>query len=330
MFDINSSRLKVNKGGSIMNLSKTSKGLISLLCICVLILTATPVWAENVQIGSGAVAGDGTGNDGNVAVGNEAKAGNGEGNIGNVAIGSNAQAGIGNNQINNTAIGTNSIASGTNATAIGANAVASAENSVALGAGSETGNRANTVSVGKVGAERQIINVADGTAPTDAVNVRQLDRVSSRIDKVGALAAALSGLAPLSYKADQPTQGSIATGMFSGENAVAAGVYHYTKEDVMLNAGFAICGSEKMGRMGLTVRFPKSKDKEVTAIAPISPVGPMAPAIPATPSTTNDPVIPKSPTETPKAVIEISHTVEAVATTVITDVDNSVNHDNEV
>ncbi|QJW45696.1 hypothetical protein HA075_07605 [bacterium BFN5] len=320
-----------------MNLSKTSKGLISLLCICVLILTATPVWAENVEIGSGAVAGkdssgnDGSGSDGNVAVGNEAKAGIGEsGNIGNVAIGSGAQAGIGNNQINNTAIGTNSTAIGTNTTAIGANAIASAENSVAVGAGSETGSRANTVSVGKTGAERQIINVADGTAPTDAVNVRQLDRVSSRIDKVGALAAALSGLAPLSYKADQPTQGSIATGMFSGENAVAAGVYHYTKEDVMLNAGFAICGSEKMGRMGLTVRFPKSKDKEITTVAPIAPVGPMAPAIPATPSTSNDPAIPKSPTETPKAVIETSNAVEAMTTTATADFDHSVNHDNEV
>lgn len=320
-----------------MNLSKTSKGLISLLCICVLILSTTPVWAENVEIGSGAVAGknssgnDSIGSDGNVAVGNEAKAGIGEaGNIGNVAIGSNAQAGIGNNQMNNTAVGTNSIASGTNTTAIGANAIASAENSVALGAGSETGSRANTVSVGKAGSERQIINVADGTAPTDAVNVRQLDRVSSRIDKVGALAAALSGLAPLSYKADQPTQGSIATGMFSGENAVAAGVYHYTKEDVMLNAGFAICGSEKMGRMGLTVRFPKSKDKEIANIAPISPVGPMAPAIPATPSTSKDPVIPESPTETPKAVIETSNAVEAMTVTATTDFDHSVNHDNEV
>ncbi|MGO4610880.1 hypothetical protein AB4142_31580, partial [Variovorax sp. 2RAF20] len=44
---------------------------------------------------------------------------------------------------------------------------------VALGAGS-VANRANTVSVGAAGAERQVVNVADGSQATDAVNVRQL------------------------------------------------------------------------------------------------------------------------------------------------------------
>ncbi|WP_049475776.1 YadA family autotransporter adhesin, partial [Stenotrophomonas maltophilia] len=43
----------------------------------------------------------------------------------------------------------------------------------ALGAGS-VANRANTVSVGAAGAERQVVNVADGSQATDAVNVRQL------------------------------------------------------------------------------------------------------------------------------------------------------------
>ena len=44
---------------------------------------------------------------------------------------------------------------------------------MALGAGS-VANRANTVSVGAAGAERQVVNVADGSQATDAVNVRQL------------------------------------------------------------------------------------------------------------------------------------------------------------
>src|SRR6185437_16388225 len=62
-----------------------------------------------------------------------------------------------------------------NGVALGSNAsTAGFANSVALGAGS-TVDRANSVSVGAPGAERQITNVADGTAPTDAATVAQLD-----------------------------------------------------------------------------------------------------------------------------------------------------------
>ncbi|MCL9824280.1 YadA family autotransporter adhesin, partial [Ralstonia solanacearum] len=71
------------------------------------------------------------------------------------------------------AIGGAAIASGVNAMALGGNARAVAGNAVALGAGS-VADRANTVSVGSAGKERQIANVAAGTADTDAVNVAQL------------------------------------------------------------------------------------------------------------------------------------------------------------
>ncbi|QAU22990.1 hypothetical protein EO087_02460 [Dyella sp. M7H15-1] len=82
----------------------------------------------------------------------------------------------------------NSIAMGTNATidrntanamALGANAhvIASAYGSIALGAGS-IADRANVLSIGSFGAERQIINVAAGTQLTDAVNVSQLKGVT--------------------------------------------------------------------------------------------------------------------------------------------------------
>ncbi|MEE9102645.1 MULTISPECIES: YadA-like family protein [Pseudomonas] len=76
---------------------------------------------------------------------------------------------------NSAAIGTRSRASGQNATALGNGAKAGADNSVALGANS-TADRANSVSVGSAGNERQITNVAAGTAPSDAVNVSQLQQ----------------------------------------------------------------------------------------------------------------------------------------------------------
>ena len=64
-----------------------------------------------------------------------------------------------------------------NAVVLGHNAKVTGEGGVALGAGS-VADRANAVSVGSTGANRQIINVAAGSEATDAVNVSQLQKVS--------------------------------------------------------------------------------------------------------------------------------------------------------
>ena len=65
-----------------------------------------------------------------------------------------------------------------NAVVLGHNAKVTGEGGVALGAGS-VADRANAVSVGSTGANRQIINVAAGTEDTDAVNVSQLKDVKA-------------------------------------------------------------------------------------------------------------------------------------------------------
>lgn len=56
----------------------------------------------------------------------------------------------------------------------GSTATATGKNSVAVGQGS-VADRDNSFSVGAAGNERQVTNVAAGTAPTDAVNVKQLN-----------------------------------------------------------------------------------------------------------------------------------------------------------
>ncbi|HEX7821507.1 MAG TPA: YadA-like family protein [Sphingobium sp.] len=74
---------------------------------------------------------------------------------------------------NSLAAGAGAVASGTNGTALGTQAQALAANSAAVGYGS-VADRANSLSVGSVGAERQITNVTDGSSAMDAVNMRQL------------------------------------------------------------------------------------------------------------------------------------------------------------
>ncbi|MGY4422840.1 autotransporter adhesin [Bradyrhizobium sp. JR6.1] len=98
---------------------------------------------------------------------------------------------------NAVSMGNGSAASGANSVAIGAGAKATSANSLALGANSTTtanlsdaaytpvvgksvaGVATGEVSVGSSGAERRVTNVAAGSAATDAVNVSQLQAVSS-------------------------------------------------------------------------------------------------------------------------------------------------------
>ncbi len=76
------------------------------------------------------------------------------------------------------AIGGGAYASGLSSLAIGAGARAQFADSMALGSNSVT-SAVNTISVGSKGAERRIMNVANGVANTDAGNVRPIERAAS-------------------------------------------------------------------------------------------------------------------------------------------------------
>ena len=91
-----------------------------------------------------------------------------------VTVAENATVTVGDNAI---ALGKGAYAV-KNSIAIGNGASVSSEGGVALGAGS-VADRANAVSVGSKDANRQIINVAEGKADTDAVNVSQLKDVKA-------------------------------------------------------------------------------------------------------------------------------------------------------
>ena len=135
--------------------------------------------------------------------------------------------------------GAGSVASATNSTAIGTSATASHENSVALGANSVT-DRENSVSVGYSGGERQITNVAAGTADTDAVNVSQLkqtyqytdnkfnDLKNMIDDQDDKLSAGIAGAMAMASLPQPYTAGasmfSMGAGGYGGESALAFGV----------------------------------------------------------------------------------------------------------
>ena len=146
-------------------------------------------------------AGDTAGNtaaNGAVAIGNENQAiGQGSVALGNASTA--AEAG-------SIALGDTASAQAANGVALGSNAVATNADDVALGSGSQTSTATGTgyrtgtaapssvVSVGTAGNERRIQNLSDGSADTDAVNVRQLRNVQEGVDQLGqSTADALGG-----------------------------------------------------------------------------------------------------------------------------------------
>ncbi len=127
-----------------------------------------------------------------------------------------------------SAVGSGALASGESATAVGDSAWSAGNNSVALGARSNDAGRDNVVSVGAVGAERQISNVAPGTQGTDAVNVNQLGaavtNIHQRIDDVAqnayaGVAAAMAVQMPGTYVPGKTVM-RMGTAVYKGEAAL--------------------------------------------------------------------------------------------------------------
>ena len=198
------------------------------------------------------------------AIGNESQA------IGrsSTALGDSAAA----EGMRSLAAGTNSIAKGENGVAIGYQSQANAKDSVAIGRAS-IATEENTVSFGNADYQRRLTNIADGriySGSTDAVTGNQLwdvyrnmDDLREDVNIVGAHAAALSGLHPIQYDPDEPTTLSAAVGTYRDEYAVAVGVFHYTRRNVMFNLGASLCSDgDLMGRAGVSFAIGKGGKKD--------------------------------------------------------------------
>ncbi|MCA8085893.1 MULTISPECIES: beta strand repeat-containing protein [Burkholderia cepacia complex] len=126
-----------------------------------------------------------------------------------IAIGNAAEASVG--ATNGIALGTGASVEPnvTDAMALGANTIVDdkANGAVALGAGSKA-TRANTISVGSAGSERQIVNIAAGTQSTDAVNVAQLSGVTTALGGGAGIGVDGSVTAP-KYHVGDKTYGNV-------------------------------------------------------------------------------------------------------------------------
>ena len=121
-----------------------------------------------------------------------------------------------------------------------------------------------------------ITGVADGVNPTDAVNMRQfgvlenkvetntrnisllngrVDVLDTRVDRVGAGAAALAGLHPLDYDPENKWDFAAGYGNYKGANAIAVGAFYRPDENKMISIGGSFGGGENMVSAGFSVKL---------------------------------------------------------------------------
>ena len=131
-----------------------------------------------------------------------------------------------------------------------------------------------------------ITGVAAGTEDTDAVNVVQLKKLASnvnekmtgldtrittntenitvlngrvdvldtRVDRVGAGAAALAGLHPLDYDPENKWDFAAGYGNYNGANAIAIGAFYRPDENKMISISGSFGGGENMVSAGISVK----------------------------------------------------------------------------
>lgn len=193
---------------------------------------------------------------------------------------------------------------------------------------------------------QKITNVADGSADTDAVNVKQVNelaarqgeaiaenaahigelgravnKLGNRLNRVGAGAAALAALHPGTYDPNDKWDFSAGIGHYHDANAVAIGAYYHPNDTTILSIGGSMGGGENMVNAGITWKMGRSGHEQRAAqpvvthpvqAAPV--VQQAAPARPA-PVATPAPVVTPAPVTTPVPVKAVVPATPAPAVT---------------
>ena len=136
-------------------------------------------------------------------------------------------------------------------------------------------NRTITVQDGNVNmGGNQIHNVAPGQAPGDAVNVSQLNatnyavnKLGTRVNRVGAGAAALAALHPLDFDPDDKWDFAAGYGNYKDASAVAVGAYYRPNEDTMFNIGGSFGGGENMVNAGVSFKVGQGNHVSTSRVA---------------------------------------------------------------
>ena len=97
------------------------------------------------------------------------------------------------------------------------------------------------------GVENQVVN-----------NTNRINQLGSRVNKVGAGAAALAALHPMDFDPDDKLTFSAGYGNYAGENAAAIGAYYRPDEKVMFSVAGTVGNGENMVNAGVSFALDRT------------------------------------------------------------------------
>ncbi len=119
---------------------------------------------------------------------------------------------------------------------------------------------AGGTAVGAINAEAAIRR--DEVARID----NRIDRVEDRLDKVGAMSAAIANLRTMGYDPAAPSEFAMSLGHYRGETGMALGFFHYPHKDFMVSLSVSGAGDEYMGGVGATWKFGHRSPEKIAQI----------------------------------------------------------------
>ena len=125
------------------------------------------------------------------------------------------------------------------------------ENDVVTGEGNSLNDTANRVG-----------NLEQGVSELN----NRVGELEDRIDKVGAMAAAIANLRTMGYDPAAPTEVAVGIGQYRDETGAALGLFHYPNRDFMLSLSVSTSGDEVMGGIGATWKFGRKSPEKVAEI----------------------------------------------------------------
>ena len=128
--------------------------------------------------------------------------------------------------------------------------------------GINAGNKKVTnVAAGEISAtSKDAVNGSQLYATNQEVanNTNRINQLGSRVNKVGAGAAALAALHPMDFDPDDKLTFSAGYGNYGGENAAAIGAYYRPDEKVMFSVGGTVGNGENMVNAGVSFSLDRT------------------------------------------------------------------------
>lgn len=107
-------------------------------------------------------------------------------------------------------------------------------------------------------AKADINNRIDGVENQVVNNTNRINKLGSRVNKVGAGAAALAALHPMDFDPDDKLTFSAGYGNYGGENAAAIGAYYRPDEKVMFSVAGTVGNGENMVNAGVSFALDRT------------------------------------------------------------------------